>query len=325
MSEPIIERIEDFALSKKERPKSDFSEVGLVGCGMAGQKLAIMIASRGIEVVFVELTQEKINQAIREIDIELEQKVKHWGITYSEKRAILSRIRGTLDYADLKNCDLVVETILSSTRESAREIRKEVFKKIEQHVSRSTIIATNSTTIAITELASVLKYKDRCISMHISTTSPDSSLVEVVRSMYTTEKICSEVQKFAILLGKNFIRVAESPGLVTVRLFAPMINEACDILLERVADLEKIDFAAKKSMNLFYGPFEMADKIGIDKVVRWLDNMYEEFGDLRYKASPILKRLLRANHLGRKTKIGFYKYDEQGKKIQSALNEFIFN
>ena len=160
--------------------------------------------------------------------------------------------------------------------------------------------------------------------MHISTASPDASLVEVVRSMYTTEKICKEVQKFAILLGKSFVRVAESPGLISVRLFAPMINEACDILMERVADMEKIDFAAKKSMNLFYGPFEMADKIGIDRLVRWLDNMYSEFGDLRYKASPLLRRLNRANMLGRKTGKGFYEYDERGKKIGPALTKYIF-
>ncbi len=324
MSDPIIERVEDFALSQKDRPKAEFSEVGIVGCGTTGQKLAIMIASRGIEVVFIELNEEKIKQALREIDAELENKVRRWGITPSEKRAIMSRIRGTLEYADLKNCDLVIESILSTNREHAREIRKEVFQKIEEHVSPTTIIATNSTTIAITELAAVLKHKDRCISMHISTASPDASLVEVVRSMYTTEKTCREVQKFAILIGKHFVRVAESPGLISVRLFAPMINEACDILLERVADMEKIDFAAKKSMNLFYGPFEMADKIGIDRVVRWLDNMYEEFGDLRYKASPILRRLNRAHHFGRKSGIGFYRYDENGKKIEPALDKFIF-
>ncbi len=318
MAEPIIERVEDYALSQKDRPKAEFSEVGIVGCGTTGQKLAIMIASRGIEVIFLELSQEKIEQAYKEIEEELDNRVKHWGITESEKKAIMSRIRGTLDYSDFKNCDLVIEAILSSKREKAIEIRKEVFKKIEENVSPRTIIATNSTTIAITELASALKHKDRCISMHISTTSPDASLVEVVRSLYTTDEICREVQKFAVLLGKDFVRVAESPGLVSVRLFAPMINEACDLLMERVADIEKIDFAAKKSMNLQLGPFEMADKIGIDRVVRWLDNMYEEFGDMRYKPSPILKRLTRANHLGRKTNIGFYEYDAKGNKLRPA-------
>jgi 3-hydroxybutyryl-CoA dehydrogenase len=324
MNEPIIERVEEYALSKKDKPKAEFSEIGIVGCGTTGQRLAIMIASRGMEVIFLEVSQEKIDQALREIEKELDYKVKRWGITPSEKKAIMSRIHGTLDYADFKNCDLVIESILSSQNTQSLEIRKEIFKKIEENVSPSTIIATNSTTIAITELASVLEHKDRCISMHISTVSPDASLVEVVKSMYTTEKICNDVQKFAILLGKSFVRVAESPGLITVRLFAPMINEACDILMERIADMENIDFAAKKSMNLFYGPFEMADKIGIDRLVRWLDNMYAEFGDLRYKASPLLRRLNRAKMLGRKTGKGFYEYDERGKKVGPALTKYIF-
>ncbi|MBN2892203.1 MAG: 3-hydroxyacyl-CoA dehydrogenase family protein [Bacteroidales bacterium] len=319
MSEPIIEQIEGYALSKSDRPKAQFEKVGIVGCGSMGQSLAIMIASRGIEVVFIELNQAKIDEAIEEIDEELEFKINHWGITASEKRGVMSRIKGTLDYNMLQGCDIVIEAILSKTREVARDVRKDVFKKIEQHVSPKTIIATNSTTTAITEMAAVLDYKDRCISMHISTTAPDAKLAEIVRSLYTTDEVCANVQKFAILLGKKFIRVAESPGLVTVRLFAPMINEACDILMEGVAELEKIDFAARTSINLPLGPFEMADKIGIDRVVRWLENMYEEFGDLKYKPSPILKRLVRAENTGRKAGRGFYHYDEHGKKLEPAL------
>lgn len=319
MGNPIIERIDDYALSKKDRPKAQFEKIGIVGCGSMGQGLAIMIAGRGIEVVFIELNQEKIDEAYKEINEELEYKVNHWGITASEKRGIVSRIHGTLNYNELRTCDLVIEAILSKTRETSKDVRKEVFKKIEEHVSPTTIIATNSTTTAITEMAAVLEHRDRCISMHFSTTSPDAKLVEIVRSLYTTDEVCKNVQTFAILLGKKFIRVAESPGLVTVRLFAPMINEACDVLMEGVADMQKIDFAAKLGMNLHLGPFEMADKIGIDRVVRWLENMYEEFGDLRYKASPILKRLVRAESTGRKVGRGFYHYDEQGKKIKPAL------
>jgi len=120
--------------------------------------------------------------------------------------------------------------------------------------------------------------------------------------------------------------VMEAPRITKITLNMGVGDAVADkkVMQSAVADMEKIDFAAKKSMNLFYGPFEMADKIGIDRVVRWLDNMYEEFGDLRYKASPILRRLTRANHLGRKTGMGFYKYDENGKKIEPALDKFIF-
>lgn len=322
MSKPIIEQVENFALSKKNKPKAQFEKVGIVGCGSMGQNLAIMIASRGIEIIFIELEEAKIEEAYKEIKEELEYKLDHWGITESEMRGIISRINGTLNYKELKECDLVIEAILSKTRETAIDIRKQVFLEIEKNVSPNTIIATNSTTIAITELASILKHKDRCVSMHISTTSPHAKLVEVVRSQYTKESVCENIHKFSILLGKDFMRVAESPGLITVRLFAPLINEACDILMEGVADLEKIDKATKKSLGLPLGPFEMADKIGIDRVIRWLENMYEEFGNLHYKASPILKRLGRAKHFGRKVGKGFYLYNEKGVKIKPDFKNF---
>jgi len=311
----IYERVEDYALSKKDRPKADFSKIGIVGCGTTGQSIAIMVASRGMDVVFIELSDEKIEQSLKEISTELSNKAKHWVITEGEKKSVLSKIKGTTQYKDLEGCDLVIESILSNDRENARDIRKEVFLKIEQYVSPEAIIATNSTTLAITELASVLAHKNRCVSLHISTTSPDAKLVEIASSLYTSEETCKNVQKFSILLGKKFIKVQESPGLVTVRLFAPMINEACNMLMEGITSMENIDFAAVTSLNLPLGPFEMADKIGIDRVNRWLDNMYEEFGDLQFKASPILRKLERAKSLGRKVHKGFYNYDESGNKI----------
>ena len=319
MSTQITEKIENFGLSKKDRPKADFSVIGIVGCGSTGQRLAVMIASKGIEVVFLELNQELINDAFREIDEKLDSQIHHWSITENEKHAIRSRITGTLKYEDFKNCDMVIEAILSKTRQQSFETRKQIFIEIEKHVSDHTIIATNSTTLAITELATELKCKNRCISMHISTTSADANLVEVVSSLYTSEATCRNVKKFALYLKKDFIRVAESPGLVTIRIFAPMINEACDILMEKVANLKQIDFAIKNSMGMRLGPFEMADIIGIDKVIRWLDNLYEEFGHTHYKASPILKRLARSKHIGVKTNEGFYKYTEQGEKLEPAI------
>jgi len=322
MAEMIIEPIENYGLSKKDRPKSQFAKVGIVGCGSTGQRIAIMIASRGIDVIFLELSETLIQNAISEISEDLENTINHWGMTSGEKRAILSRIKGTLDYANFADCDIVIESILSKTREDSREIRKKVFKNIENHVKSEAIIATNSTTIVITEFASELQYKDRCVSMHISTTSPDASIIEIVKGLHTSNITIENARKFAKLIGKDFILVDESPGLVTVRLAAPMINEACELLMEGVAKKEDIDFAMRNGMGLPLGPFEMADKIGLDRVIRWLDNMYIEFGDLRYKASPLIKRLVRANKLGRKTGSGFYEYDVHGDKITEHKNNY---
>lgn len=317
MSEVVIESIEEYGLSSKDRPKTLFSKVGIVGCGAVGQTIAQMISCRGIEVIFLEVSEEKIQQAIQEIEKELDQMIARWGMTSSDKRSIMSRIKGTLSYSDLKDCDLVVEAILSNTRERYQsvELRKDVFRKIEEVVAKNAIIATNSTTLIITELSAGLKNKERCVSLHFSTASPAAQVIEVVKGLHTSEEIYESVCKFIKLIHKVVIPVQESPGLISSRLFIPLINEACRILMENVGNKEDIDLTMRTSLGTLLGPFEMADKIGLDKILRWMENLYNEFGDLKYKASPLIKRLVRANHLGRKTGEGFYKYNAEGKKI----------
>ncbi len=315
----IVEPIEQYALSKKNRPKSQFSKVGLVGCGSVGQSIARMIATHGIEVIFIEIDEEKIEAAQRGIEAELDRMIDHWGMTPGEKRAVLNRIKGSLHCRDLRGCDLVIEAIKSKTREERVSLRKEIFKRIENYIEPSAIIATNSTTIVTTELSSELKYKDRCVSLHFSTSNPGANIVEVVRGLYTSDETYNNVKKFVQLIGKKMIAVQESPGLITVRLFATLINEACGVYMEGVGSLPDIDLSVRTGLGLGMGPFELADKIGLDKVTRWLENLYNEFGDMKYKANPLLKRLVRANRLGRITGEGFYKYDENGKKIEDQL------
>lgn len=316
MSEILTEPIEDYALSSKTKPKVQFSQVGIVGCGTTGQRITIMIASRGIEVVFLELSQEKIDEAYREIEEALDDKINHWGMTSGDKKLIMSRIKGTLNYEDFANCDLVIESILSKIREYSLDIRKTVFANIEKNVKPHAIIATNSTTSVITELASDLENKGRCISLHFSTTAPSAKIVEVVRGLYTSPEICESIRKFSTLINKHPVPVEESPGLVSVRLGVALIGEACDLLMEGVSSKENIDLVMRNGLGLPFGPFEMADKIGLDRVFRWMENLYNEFGDKKYKASPVLKKLIRAKQLGRKTCQGFYKYDEHGHKLK---------
>jgi 3-hydroxybutyryl-CoA dehydrogenase len=227
----------------------------------------------------------------------------------------MSRIKGTLSYADFADCELVIEAIKSKQGESSFVLRKEVFKNIEQYVSRECIIATNSSTLVVTELASELKFNDRCVSLHISTTAPGASVVELARSLHTSDESYEKITKFVKLLDKILIPVIESPGLVSVRLFVVLLNEACETLMEGVSSMEHIDLAMRASFNMPLGPFEFADKIGLDKIMRWMENLYSEFGSTRYIASPLIKKLVRANRLGRATRIGFYEYDEDGNKI----------
>jgi 3-hydroxybutyryl-CoA dehydrogenase len=317
MSGLNIEPIEQYGLSQKDRPKTLFSKVGIVGCGSVGQAIARIISCRGIEVVFIELSETLIKQAIDSIGCQLDRMIQRWGMTPGEKRSIMSRIRGTLDYEDLADCDLVIEAILSKTRESSVGVRKEVFRRIEKYVTPESIIATNSTTIVITELSSELEHKERCVSLHFSTTSPDAGILEVARGLYTSDEAYSRVLTFGKLLSKVVIPVEESPGLISVRLLVVLINEACHILGENVATKENIDLTMSSSLSTKQGPFEMADRIGLDRVLRYMENLFNEFGDIRYKANPQIKRLVRANQLGRKTGKGFYEYDENGARIKT--------
>ncbi|MFW5877644.1 MAG: 3-hydroxyacyl-CoA dehydrogenase family protein [bacterium] len=316
MAETKVEPIEQYGLSKKDRPKTLFSKVGIVGCGSVGQAIARIISCRGIEVVFIELSEVLIKQAINSIDCQLDRMIQRWGMTPGEKRSILSRIRGTLNYEELADCDLVIEAILSKTRESSVGIRKEVFKRIENYVSPETIIATNSTTLVVTELAAELEHNERCVSLHFSTTSPDSGILEVARGLHTSDDSYKRVLTFGKLLSKVVIPVDESPGLISVRMLTVIINEACQILVENVATKEDIDLTISSSLSTRQGPFEMADRIGLDRVLRYMENLYSEFGDKRYKANPIIKKLVRANQLGRKTGKGFYEYDENGNRLK---------
>jgi len=309
------EKLEDYGLSKDNKPKTLFSRVGIVGAGSVGQNIARMLSSKGLDVIFLELNQHKIDMAFTDLGKELDRMIERWGMTNSEKLGIISRIKGTTEYESFRGCDIVIEAIKSSTRQQSHDIRMDILRKIEKHVGRDTIIATNSSTHVITDLTADLIHKDRCVSFHFLTPEADARVVEVVKGLYTSQEAYENTIKFANLIGKQVVPVKESPGIISTRLFVPLINEACDILMEGVGSIEDIDLTMKSGFGLPLGPFEMADKIGLDKILRWCENLYDEFGDLKYKSSPLLKKLVRANQWGRRTGVGFYEYNKDGMKI----------
>ena len=315
-----VEPIEGYAIKRREQPvvrknRYEFTKVGIVGCGILGQEITRMVASYGIEVIFLEVSEEKIQQALASISNELDAMIEKWGMTNSDKRAIMSRIRGTMNYEELSGCEIVIESVKSKSRENSVDLRERIFKEVEKYISPDAVIATNSTTLVITEMSSELEYPQRCVSMHFLSPADKTRVVEVARGLYTSDETYERVCQFVQLFDKKVIPVVESPGVISTRLIAPLINEACEILMEGVGKLEDIDTTMKLGFGFPLGPFEIADKIGLDSVVRWLDNLYREFGDLKYKASPLLKKMVRANLLGRETLQGFYKYNEEGKKI----------
>ncbi|MCX6229483.1 MAG: 3-hydroxyacyl-CoA dehydrogenase family protein, partial [Bacteroidia bacterium] len=315
MEELIIEPIEDFGLIKKSHQRTLFSKIGIVGCGKDGQNIARIASANGIEVVFIELSEARIQNAYDRLNTVLDQRINHWGLTLGEKKLILSKIKGSLDYKDLVGCDFVIEAIRAETSERKITERKEIFRKIEAVVTPECIIATNSTTIIITELSSELIYRDRCVSLHFFVQSPEARVCEVVKGLYTSEEVYNKVLKFVKMVNRQAIPVEESAGLISIRLYTALLNEACEVLLEGVGAMVDIDSVWKVGFGMRFGPFELADILGIDKINRWMENLYSEFGDPKYMASPVIKKLVRAKRFGVHTQCGFYTYDENGKMI----------
>lgn len=312
----IIEAIEEFGLSRKDRKKSLFTKIGVVGCGHDGRSIVSLTALAGMEVIFIEVSKERIKDALKDIEHGLDTKIENWGLTQGEKRSTMGRIKGSLSYGDLRDCDFVIECIrYEENGERSTELRKEVFRNLEQVLSPEAIIATNATTVIISELAAELVHKERCISLHFPIAHSEARLLEIVGGTFTSKEVFDKVNLFANMIKYTPIPVHESSGLVSLRLMITMLNEACQIWMENVASMEDIDKEFTIIYGQRYGIFHMADIIGIEKIVMLMEDMFHEYGDKKYKASPILWRLYRSKQTGISARRGFYIYDEAGKQL----------
>ncbi|MDR0825601.1 MAG: 3-hydroxyacyl-CoA dehydrogenase family protein [Prevotella sp.] len=312
----IIESIEEYGLSAEHKKKALFSKIGVVGCGRDGRHIVSLMALSGMEVIFIEVSEERIHAAIKDIENRLDTKIENWGLTESEKRATMARVRGSLRYEDLKNCDFVIECIrYDMDGERSTEMRKEVFRELELVLDPNAIIATNATTVIISELAADLKYKGRCISLHFPVSHTDARLLEVVSGTFTSEEAMRKVFYFANMIKHTAIPVHESSGLVSFRMMITMLNEACQIWMENVASIEDIDKVFTIMFGQRFGIFQLADLLGIEKLVMLMEDMFNEYGDKKYKATPVLWKLFRSKQLGVSSGRGFYIYDESGKII----------
>jgi 3-hydroxybutyryl-CoA dehydrogenase len=312
-----MEHLERFALSKNIHPKDILQKVGLIGCGSIGQEIALHVSQKGIEVAFIDLTELRIQEILKRMDATLDDAIKKWGMTPGEKKLVLSRIKGYSDYKQISDCDIIIETIHSKKPGTSIEERMEVFRKVEKVVNTQTIITSNTATLMISDLASALAHPERSLGMHFVSPINKINIVEVVRNAHTNDESFEMVSKFAKMIGKKVIECSESPGNISTRMIATMINEACSLLMEGVATVPDIDEVMMETTGFEFGPFEMADKFGVDKILKWMQNLYTEQGDLKYKPSPIIKRMVRAKMLGRYVGEGFY-YWKDGKKIHKT-------
>ncbi len=311
-----------FSLGERLKPKGNIQTVGIMGCGTVGQVITRIIAQYGMDVVFLDLTEERLKEIYHDIEEQLDGVIAQWGITSSEKKLIMSHIKGTTNYSDLRNCDLIIETISSRQKGTLLSLRKELFQKVEGVVSKNAIISSDLSTLIISDLAVVLKNPERAIGIHFIEPIDKTNIVEVVKGRQTSNETYDKISRFLKMINKRAILINESPGNVSTRILIPLINEACEILMEGVASISDIDETMKETTGYIYGPFEIADKIGLDKILKYMDNLYQEYGDKKYKASPVIKRLVRANYLGLQTKKGFYNYEGEkpvGNTVSCAI------
>jgi len=314
----MAETLADFALGNKMKQAGTLQKVGVVGAGTTGQQIIRMASKAGIDVVFVDLSEERVADIFKSLEKQLDIKINRWGLTPGEKRAMLSRVHGSSDYSILKGCNVVIESIHSKRKGTSLELRKDVFRKIEDVVDENTTIVSNTATLNISDIASVLKHRERGMGLHFILPIDQVKIVEVVKTLKTGDRSFDCISKFMKMVGKEMVVVQEAPGNISTRMIAPMINQACTILLEGVATVEEIDKTIKNTTGYHTGPFELADRIGLDKVLKWMENLWDEFGEFRYKPSPIIKRLVRAGMTGRVAGEGFYVYENGKRKIKSG-------
>ncbi|NBI30523.1 3-hydroxyacyl-CoA dehydrogenase family protein [Chengkuizengella marina] len=288
-----------------------FKKIGVVGAGTMGQGIAEMLSKKGLEVYLVEKTEEKLEQSWNSIEISLDKQLEKWAITEAEKKLTLSRIEKITNVHKLSECEMIIETITENLRE-----KKKVFEMLDEICSPDVILASNTSTLSLTELASKTKHPERVIGLHFLHPVAEIDLVEIIRGLRTSEETFLTTLKFVQeTIEKKGIMVYESPGFVTSRLICLLINEALHTLEEGVASAEDIDTAMRLGYDFRYGPLEMCDRFGLDAVLAALDRLFREFGDLKYRPSYLLKKMVRAGNLGVKTGEGFFRYDVDGDRI----------
>jgi 3-hydroxybutyryl-CoA dehydrogenase len=295
------------------QPKKDpdhVEYVAIVGGGVMGRGIAQAISGAGIDVLVVEKNEKRLEECIEGIGENMDREIQRWGMTKSEKNALLSRIKGTTELDDVRQCDIIIEAV-----DEKFTLKQDVFERLDIICEPTTIFISNTSTLSLTEIAKATKRADKIIGMHFLNPVPRVPLVELVRGLKTSDATFHYTKKFAERLGKTVVEVYEYPGFITTRVIVPMLNEAMHVLMEGVASAEDIDTAMKLGFNFPIGPLELADMMGLDEVLAWMDSLFHELGDAKYRPCPLLRRLVREQKLGRKTGQGFFTYDENGRRI----------
>ena len=281
----------------------NITTVGVVGAGTMGNGIAQACAVRGIGVVMVDIDEAAVQRGLSTVAGSLDRLVKKDKLSADDKAAALARIKGSTSYDELKAAQLVIEAATEN-----ESLKNKILGQLDALLAPETIIATNTSSISITKLAAATRRADRFIGMHFFNPVPMMALVEIIRGLQTSDATHDTVKALAETLGKSPITVKNAPGFVVNRILVPMINEAFFVLAEGLASPEEIDAGMKLGCNHPIGPLALADMIGLDVCLAVMNVYFAEFSDSKYRPCPLLKEMVAAGWLGRKTGRGVYRY-----------------
>jgi 3-hydroxybutyryl-CoA dehydrogenase len=277
--------------------------VGIIGAGTMGNGIAQACAVAGVRAVMVDISQGAVDKGLATVAGSLDRLIKKEKLTPAQKDAALALIKGSTNYEDLKEAQLVIEAATEN-----HELKLKILKQVDAMLAPEAIIASNTSSISITKLAAATSRADRFIGMHFFNPVPMMALVEIIRGYLTSDETHDKVKALSERLGKSPITVKNAPGFVVNRILVPMINEAFFVLAEGIATAEDIDAGMKLGCNQPIGPLALADMIGLDVCLAVMEVYLEQFGDSKYRPCPLLKEMVAAGQLGRKTGRGVYAY-----------------
>jgi 3-hydroxybutyryl-CoA dehydrogenase len=280
-------------------------KVCVLGAGIMGSGIAQVVAAAGFDVTMRDIEARFVEKGLATIKFHLDRAVEKEKIEAKEAKAILGRIKGTMELKDAAaKADLIIEAVVEDVR-----VKKEVFAELDAFCKPDTILASNTSGLSITEIASATNRPDKVLGVHFFNPAPVMQLVELIRGYVTSDDTLATTKTFIEKLGKTAIEVKEAPGFAVNRILCPMINEAIFVYSEGIATAEDIDQAMVLGANHPMGPLALADLVGLDTLLAVLDGLHQELGEDKYRPASLLRKMVRAGHLGRKSGKGFYNYN----------------